>query len=189
MPFNEKYSFTDMPPHVQAAFKYKHDKVLLHKGMKLYRFGSDQTLVNPRTNLLPNWWSPYEAYEHDPGWEQKKNFARHMNISVRELARVLAALPEQWSSAEYLLTATLSVDIYAFFGNFAQQNTRQPLSQWDQQRRPGESIAHIRQAKTNPQPINLPGGGTQFYIPDFNQFYISSHQFTSYKMFEEPKFR
>ena len=164
MILNQNVNFSDLPMDHQNAFLQKNganpEKVLIRPGLKMYKFNNDTNMwFNDRVTGKPamsQWWSPYDPYRHDAGWEQKVRFARQFRISVRELGRLTSAVKENWNSLEYLLDITLKDPVYGFFGGFAQM-TRLDKGK-DSLRGEGEG-----RGKGS---INLPGGATQFYIPN-----------------------
>ena len=106
---------------VADAFKLKYaEKVLLTVGTKLYKFNDFSSPTPPGSKILSPWWSPYDDYRHDAGWEERKKLAKLLGVSIRELGRVTSAVKENWNSLQYLLIITLSQAVYAFFGDFAQ---------------------------------------------------------------------
>ena len=130
--------------------------MLLAPTFKLYKFNEYKTLTAPDSKSVSPWWSPYDAYEWDAGWEERKKLAAQLKVSLRELGRVTSAIKENWNSLEYVLVVTLQQDAYGYFGGFAQMCR----------------IDEGKDSKRNPDieakggTKNLPGGGTQFYIPN-----------------------
>jgi hypothetical protein len=49
------------------------------------------SLHAPDNKALSSWWSPFNFYKQDAGWEQKRKVARANGISVREWGRNLNA--------------------------------------------------------------------------------------------------
>ena len=130
-------------------------KVLLVPAFKLYKFNEYRTLTAPNSKSVSPWWSPYEAYEWDAGWEERKKLAAQLKVSTRELGRVTSAIKENWNSLSYLLVIQMKNAAYGYFGGFAQMARIDPLHA-------SKRESNI-EAKGSTQ--NLPGGGTQFYIP------------------------
>jgi hypothetical protein len=163
---------------VADAFKSKRaEKVLLTVGTKLYKFNDFNTPTAPGSQALSPWWSPYDDYRHDGGWEQRKKLAELLGVSIREFGRVTSAVKENWNSLQYLLVIKLFESVYAFFGDFAQM--------------PRLDVgADSKRVTTDPAPVadgafvaegsgatkNLPGGGTQFYIPKLTMGQVASWQ-------------
>jgi hypothetical protein len=167
---------------VRDAFKNQHaEKVLLGKGTTLYKFNDYQTPVagdetaalqaNPLsaqaaryfTMTLSPWWSPYHPFRHDAGWEERKKLARHFGISIRELGRLTSAVREDWNSLQYLLVITLKTPAYAWFGGFAAMPRHIQGSKLIDTAPAGmaDFMPEGRGATRK-----LPGGATQFYIPN-----------------------
>jgi hypothetical protein len=58
---------------VKHAFKGgQAEKVLLPAGCHLYKFYDFNTLAPPNATTISPWWSAYDPYKHDGGWEQWK---------------------------------------------------------------------------------------------------------------------
>ena len=76
-------------------------------------------------------------------------------MSTRELGRVTSAIKENWNSLSYLLVVQVKNAVYGYFGGFAK------MARIDspQASRRDPNI----EAKGSTE--NLPGSGTQFYIP------------------------
>jgi hypothetical protein len=178
--------------HVRDAFKGGHaDKVLLPAGTILYKFNEYNSLVGASeadavrdgplsaagaafyASTLSPWWSPYESYKHDGGWVQRKKLAEHLGVSVREFGRVTSAIKENWNSVKYLLVITLANSAYAFFGGFAQMAR---IDAGAASRRVTQAPAGngAFKAEGRGSTRNLPGGGTQFYIPNLRPGNVST---------------
>lgn len=171
MPINENLSWGEVGAistggdnHVRDAFKGgMAEKVLLPAGFELYKFNEYNTLAPPGAPMISPWWSPYDPYKHDGGWVQRKKLASHLGVSTREFGRVTSAVKENWNSLSYLLVIVLGHATYAYFGGFAQM-ARIDAGQ-SSKRKGGEARGGTK---------NLPGGGTQFYIPNLTPQDVSS---------------
>jgi hypothetical protein len=170
MILNQDVQFGGLPPYVQAAFQTKIStptKDLIPMGMRLYKFNDFMTLHGPDNNNLSPWWSPYEPYKHDAGWEQKVKIARANGISVREWGRLTSAVKENWNSLSFLLEITLKVPVFGFFGGFAQMERIDAGT---------KSKMGIGEGKG--QSKSLPGGATQFYIPNLTADHVTTWRVT-----------
>jgi len=169
---------------VKDAFKSgKAEKVLLKAGTQLYKFNAYPTLgrgneeeaktANPRSaeaseyysQVLSPWWSPYQPFKHDAGWQAKKQLASHLQVSVRELGRNTSAIKENWNSLRYLLVINLKQPTYAFFGGFSQMPRKDVGAKSKMvTTAPEGATDFVPEAKGGS--ANLPGGATQFYLPN-----------------------
>ena len=164
MPINEDKTWeeagndsTGGTGRVREAFKGgTAKKVLLAPTFKLYKFNEYKTLTAPKETRVSPWWSPYEAYEWDAGWNARKKMAADLHVNIRELGRVTSAIKENWNSLSYLLVIQVKNAAYAYFGGFAQMAR---IDAEQASKRDGNI-----EAKGSTK--NLPGGGTQFYIPN-----------------------
>jgi hypothetical protein len=153
-----------LPDFVRAAFQTKFgmpQKVLLSAGTILYKFNDFNTLHGPASNALSPWWSPYHAYQHDAGWEQKTRIAKANGVSVREWGRLTSAVKENWNSLKYLLVITLKDPVYGFFGGFSQMV-----------RVDAGAASKVGAGEHRGASKNLPGGATQFYIPNLTADHV-----------------
>jgi hypothetical protein len=147
-------------------------KELLPAGMSLYKFNGYSTLAQGRvtdaTGLSP-WWSPVQSFKHDAGLEQRIKIAQANGVSFREWGRLTSVIKENWSSMAVLLTIELKVPVYAWFGGF------RGMSRIDV----GPEIKPLRDSmvEARGRSKNLPGGGTQFYIPNLTAGHIGAHSF------------
>jgi hypothetical protein len=146
-------------------------KELLPAGMSLYKFNGFCTLargtITDATDLSP-WWSPTYAFKHDAGLAQRMSIAEKNGVSLREWGRLTSVIKENWSSLDWLLTIELKVPVYAWFGGFKGMSR---IDAGEQSRRNA-----AKEAKGGSR--NLPGGGTQFYIPNLKVAHIKTHSFT-----------
>jgi hypothetical protein len=143
-------------------------KEKLDAGMSLYKFNGFCTLapgaITDATELSP-WWSPTLAFKHDAGLEQRMAIAEKMGVSFREWGRLTSVIKENWSSLDWLLTIELKVPVYAWFGGFKGMSR---IDEGQQSKRDAAIEAKGGSAK-------LPGGGTQFYIPNLKVAHIANH--------------
>jgi hypothetical protein len=137
----------------------------LSTGMSLYKFHGSSTLgsdtITGATALSP-WWSPTYAFKHDAGLAQRMAIAEQNGVSFQEWGRLTSAIKENWSSLKWLLTIELNVAVYAWFGGF------KGMSRID----PGEKSERDPGKEAKGSSANLPGGGTQFYIPNLKVAHI-----------------
>jgi hypothetical protein len=176
----------------------KAEKVTLAPGTVLYKFNGYPNLngTDPGAAIrgVSPWWSPYEAFRHDPGWEQKRLMAKQFGVSVREWGRITSAVKENWNSLEYLLIVTLKHHADGYFGGFAQMDRIDPDAKslaLTPANRPGftgraegaglgtqpgkfTSAGMRERIATHGSRGTLAGGGTQFYIPNLRPMNIAS---------------
>jgi len=166
--------------------------VCLPARTKLYKFNSYPGLRPDSQGHITGWWSPYDAFDVDPGWDAKRMMAQHLGVSIRELGRVTSAITESWNSAEYLAVMTLKVHIWVAYGRFKHQargpaqadNSKRitPITADRSERSPGVGEAqgpHQIRGEGRLGTKNLPGGGRQFFIPNlkpqhYSHFYSQS---------------
>jgi hypothetical protein len=145
-------------------------KELLGAGMSLYKFNGYSTLgqgtITDATDLSP-WWSPTEGFKHDAGLAQRISIAEKNGVSFREWGRLTSVIKENWSSLDWLLTIELKVPVYAWFGGF------KGMARID----PGAKSKRNKALEAAGGSKNLPGGGTQFYIPNLKVGHIGAHAF------------
>ena len=158
---------------VKDAFRGGHaEKTLLKQGTVLYKFNNDGSLTGYQ-GKISEWWQPYQALLHDAGWLQKLEMAKHFGISVREWGRVTSAVKENWNSLEHLLVITLGLDVYGWFGGYSQ------MARIDSGKDSKRNLNASGEARGSG--VNLPGGGTQLYIPNLQPTYISNWRTESLK--------
>ncbi|HEX8486631.1 hypothetical protein [Sphingomonas sp.] len=147
-------------------------KELLVKGTKLYKFNGYRTLardaLTPDTPMSP-WWSPIHAYKHDAGLEQKIKIAQANSVSLREWGRLTSAIKENWSSLDWLLTVELAEPVYAWFGGF------KSMDRIDKDAQSARNSAVEKRGGSS----KLPGGATQFYIPNLAFRHFANHAFAA----------
>jgi hypothetical protein len=166
MTINENVGWMDLPDFVRAAFQTKFGmptKDKLNQGTVLYKFNDFNSLHAPGNISLSPWWSPFNAYKQDAGWEQKLKMAKANGISVREWGRLTSAVKENWNSLNFLLVIQLKVPVYGFFGGFAQM-----------QRIDTGQASKLGAGEGRGGSKNLTGGATQFYIPNLTADHVST---------------
>lgn len=181
MVLNEKLTWLDVgniptgSGKVRDAFQLmfgEPTKELLPAGMSLYKFNGYSTLgrgvISNATDLSP-WWSPVQPFKHDGGLEQKILIAQKNGVSLREWGRLTSVIKEDWSSMDWLLTIKLKVPVYAWFGGFKGMNRCDNSA---------HSLRNIS-IESKGSSKNLPGGGTQFYIPNLKVAHLLHHSFKS----------
>jgi len=174
MALNEELSWTEVGARptgsgcVRDAFQLAFGdptKELLPAGMSLYKFNGFSTLgpgtITNATELSP-WWSPTLAFKHDAGLAQRMSIAELNGVSFREWGRLTSVIKENWSDLAWLLTIELNVAVYAWFGGF------KGMSRIDE----GQPSKRDPAKEAKGGSANLPGGGTQFYIPNLTVAHI-----------------
>ena len=146
-------------------------KELLPKGMQLYKFNGFATLargaVTADTPMSP-WWSPIHSFKNDAGLEQKIKIAQANGVSLREWGRLTSAIKESWSSLDWVLTIELAAPVYAWFGGF------KSMARLDEGATSSRNAALEKKGGSS----RLPGGATQFYIPNLQFRHFASHSFS-----------
>lgn len=179
MPLNEELSWNEVGDISTGSGKVKDafqlmfgnpTKELLPAGTSLYKFNGYSTLgqgtITAATDLSP-WWSPTHGFKHDAGLAQRMSIAKNNGVSFREWGRLTSVIKENWSSLDWLLTIELSEPVYAWFGGF------KGMSRIDADQASKRNSAVEKKGGSK----NLPGGGTQFYIPNMKVAHISTHSF------------
>jgi hypothetical protein len=77
-------------------------------------------------------------------------------VSMREWGRLISVIKESWSSLDWLLLVELRQPVYAWFGGF------KGMARLD----PGTESRRNTALEGKGRSKNLPGGATQFYIPN-----------------------
>jgi hypothetical protein len=158
MDLNEKLQWEALPVDVQNAFQTrisKPEKVLLEPGMVIYKLNDFNTLHPVGNKAISPWWSPYQEY----------------SVSIQEWIRLTSAIKENWNSLKYLLVVELKVPVYGFFSGFSSMprlDVKQQSKRLDFER--ASSISQ-----------SLPGGSTQFYIPNLDADMVNIVRFEELK--------
>ncbi|MFK0573538.1 hypothetical protein [Endozoicomonas sp.] len=156
---------------VKDAFSSKYArKELLNTGTSLYKFNGYSSLGRGKitdTTVLSPWWSPTEAFQYDAGLSERRKIAELNGISFREWGRLTSVIKENWSTLSWLLTIELKIPVYAWFGGF------QGMSRIDS----GATSKRDSKVESKGRSKNLPGGGTQFYIPNLKLGSIRIYKF------------
>lgn len=169
---NDLQVWGQQPAFVRAAFTHGvGKKVKLPAGMRLSKLSDFPSVAPPGSPTLSPWWSPFDPYEYDGGFENRVRMAKNLGVSIRELSRVFVAVKENWNSLNYLLIVQLRVPVYAFFGGVGGQvridkvATQGPATQGGQApamvNAPSKLLAGEGRGRGG-----LAGGASQFYIPN-----------------------
>ncbi|WCF13572.1 hypothetical protein N4G58_07810 [Edwardsiella piscicida] len=149
-------------------------KELLPAGTALYKFNGFSSLArSPITDDSPlsPWWSPVQPFRYDGDLRQRMLIAKQNGVSMREWGRLTSVIKENWSSLDFLLEIVLKIPVYAWFGGF------KGMSRIDNGMTSKRNITLEQKGRSS----MLPGGATQFYIPNLTVGHISSHQFSILK--------
>ncbi|UCQ50142.1 hypothetical protein DB731_12505 [Edwardsiella ictaluri] len=149
-------------------------KELLPAGTGLYKFNGSNALSRRQVTdatLLSPWWSPIQPFRHDGGLQQRMLLAKQNGVSMREWGRLTSVIKENWNSLDWLLEITLKVPVYAWFGGFKGM----PRIDADFSSRRNAALEKKGRGSM------LPGGATQFYIPNLTVWHISRYNFSALK--------
>jgi hypothetical protein len=149
-------------------------KDLLPAGMQIYKFNSESSVVTARfggdatlgpNSLMSPWWTASAPYKHDGGLIQKLEVAELNGVSAREWGRLTSVIKEDWNSLAYILEIELAEPVYGWFGGFKGMD------------RIGKGASMRNESvEAKGGSAKLPGGGTQFYIPDLKYAQVRKHQ-------------
>jgi hypothetical protein len=141
-------------------------KDLIPAGMRLYKFNdfSSPARTNGADEPISPWWSPSLPYKHDGGLQQKLNIARLNGVSSREWGRLTSVVKEDWNSLSYIFEMHLKVPVYGWFGGFKGMS-----------RSGGGASKRNAAIEKRGASRGLPGGGTQFYIPNLKLGMIAGY--------------
>ena len=147
-------------------------KDLLPAGMRIYKFNSECSVVparfggdaalSPDSPMSP-WWTASLPYKHDGGLVQKLKIAEANGVSAREWGRLTSVIKEDWNSLSFILEIELAEPVYGWFGGFKGM------------KRSGGGASMRDSSKEKSGGGSLPGGGTQFYIPNMKYAAVRSH--------------
>lgn len=141
-------------------------KDLISPGLLMYKFNdfpSPARTNDPAEKLSP-WWSPSLPYKHDGGIVQRLKIAKANGVSFREWGRLTSVVKEDWNSLAYIFEMSLKEPVYGWFGGFKGMSRSGG----------GKSKRDSRFEQAGPS-SGLPGGGTQFYIPNLTLGMIKSY--------------
>jgi hypothetical protein len=138
----------------------------LSAGMKLYKFNNYPSISAndppPADFAMSPWWTASLPYKHDGGLIQKLKMAELNGVSAREWGRLTSVIKEEWSSLSYILELQLSEPVFGWFGGFKGMSRS---SGGTSKRNAGIEASNSSK---------LPGGGTQFYIPNMTFSHVNS---------------
>jgi hypothetical protein len=158
--------WNQLPQNVKQAFIGVPQKVKLRPRFMLYRF--TEFFIANREGKITEWWSPVHPYGIDPGLSARIHLAKHLGASPADLARVVAAVKENWNALTHVLQAQLLMAVYGFWGQCATQSRRDQ----GQQARAGIAAPPARGDMQVVRTTNLPGYARQFYIPNLTSAHI-----------------
>lgn len=132
-------------------------KDLIKPGMRIYKFNGfpSPARTNNDDEPISPWWSPTKQYKHDGGLAQKIKIAKANGVSTREWGRLTSVVKEDWNSLAYIFEMELKVPVYGWFGGFKGMD-----------RSGGGTSRRDPKVEAAGPYKGLPGGGTQFYIPN-----------------------
>ena len=91
---------------------------------RYYRFASSTTSKDAQVG--GGWWMEFEAFNHI------NQYAKRNNLPLSNVARLLLALPYDWTRVDRLVSAILEVPLKAYsgYGNVADGNPNMPNNRW-----------------------------------------------------------
>ena len=158
--------WNQVPQDVKKAFLGIPQKVKIAPGFMLYKF--TEFFIANRQGKITEWWSPVYPYGIDPGLAARIHLAKHLGASPADLARVVAAVKENWNALTHLLQARLLMPVYGFWGQCAVQSRRDLC----RPARAGIPAPPERSDMPVVRTMNLPGYAWQFYIPNLTSAQI-----------------
>ena len=148
-------------------------KDLLPAGMLLYKFAGGATWRWQQPNpppadfVISPWWSPVVPYKNDGGLVERMKLAALLGVSFREWGRLTSVIMEDWSDLSWVLQIELAQPVTGWFGRFKGMKRVGNAAE-------GKRDAAVEKAGKGG---NLPGGGTQLYIPNMTyRGYVKSEQ-------------
>jgi hypothetical protein len=156
-----------VPEAVKRAFIGVPKKVKLEPGFQLYKFTEYQ--IANRSGKITEWWSPLNGYGNDPGLETRLHLAAHLGATAADLARVVAAVSENWNALTHVLKAQVRMPLYAFWGQCSPQLR---LEAGNQPRAGIPAAPAHRHNIPVVRTTHLPGYAWQFYIPNLTANHI-----------------
>ncbi len=153
---NQGLTWDKVNPEDRKAFQDKFALPTLEffdTGTLLYRLSDDDVLTPHKGGLFSPWWSPYNRFKDGVGWEDRKNFAKTVGVSVREWVRLTSVIQEDRNSCKFLKIITLKQGVWGFVGGFKGMS------------RTGGGASKALPGEGKGPTANLPGGATQIYIP------------------------
>jgi hypothetical protein len=187
MDLNENLKWERLEPEVRDAFEGgRAEKVQLKSGFRLYKFTHGDLCPREKTadghsgkllvDKVTPWWSPFFSYNgneglHGPflphhgdyGLQGRVQFCRQTGNCPVELTRHSAAVRTNWNNLTHVLTAYLTDDVWAFWGRASAQPKFGDQT-IDHMRSFDDVLAEL--SGRQPDRITLPGGASQFYIPN-----------------------
>lgn len=155
----------------------------LPAGTRLFK--ATQYQENWTRSPLSPWWSTVEPFhESQYGAFDLVHVAAENGVTFRDLVRFISAVPLDWNKLDWYVEIVLKYDIYAFWGQFAPQESIQKappqettltmqhgtLSGWS-------NYVDYGDGQKVYLPDNLGGfGAWQLYIPSFDKHLIEPSQ-------------
>ncbi len=141
-------------------------KDLISPGMRLYKFNdfSSPARTNDASEPISPWWTPSLPYKHDGGLVQKIKIAKLNGVSSREWGRLTSVVKEDWNSLSFIFEMEMKEPVYGWFGGFK-----------GMKRSGGGKSKRDASKEAAGGSKGLPGGGTQFYIPNLTLGLLKSY--------------
>jgi len=141
-------------------------KDLISPGTRIYKFNGFPTPAQTQNDDEPisPWWSPTGPYKHDGGLAQKIKVAKANGVSTREWGRLTSVVKEDWNSLAFIFEMELRVPVFGWFGGFKGMD-----------RSGGGTTRRDATVEAAGPSAGLPGGATQFYIPNLTLGLLGSY--------------
>ena len=78
---NEGMKLGDLPNYVRKSFGGSVKHIKLRSGMKLFTLSRKAILIRGSEKTVTTWWSPFEEFRDDPGYEGRLSIGKSIGVS------------------------------------------------------------------------------------------------------------
>lgn len=120
---NADTSLNDLPAYVRKSFRGSIKKIRLKPGMKIYVLSKRRQIGEGQVEAINPWWSMYDRYKRDTGYEGRTNIAGNSGNKLLQLLKDTAAYDGKKAGGRYAVVARVRIPMWGFYGIIRRKGT------------------------------------------------------------------
>lgn len=113
---NADVNLSDLPGYVRKSFRGSVKKIRLKPGTRIFVLSKKRKIMPGQVEGLNPWWSMYNRFRHDTGYEGRTNIAGTKGSKLLQLLKDTAAYDGKKAGGRYVVVGKTRVPIWGFYG-------------------------------------------------------------------------
>ena len=113
---NADTNLSDLPAYVRKSFRGSVKKIRLKPGTKIYVLSKKKTIGAGAIEPVNPWWSIYNPFKRDPGYEGRVQFASRSKADLIDVLKDTAAFDGKKAGGRFVVVVKLRVPAWGFYG-------------------------------------------------------------------------